>query len=126
MAGVDVTHVQVDGVTPRSLRTSGPYHVVAARLGSHSKVNIVEVLVFTNVGCPYTAQIGFEGIRDGLPVDKVSTMENGESRLIIKSRVGHVIVFTLAHNGRVGIVAAKYGVRERLSPSRDAHDEHTN
>jgi hypothetical protein len=53
-------------------------------------------------------------------------MENGESRLIIKSRVGHVIVLTFAHNGRVRIVAAKYGIRERLCPSRDAHYEHAN
>jgi hypothetical protein len=118
--------MQVNGIAPRSHRTLGPHHIVTARLGGHGKVNIITVLVLTNVRCPYAAQIGFEGIGDGLPVDKVPTVENGESRLIIKSRVSHVIVFTLAHNGRVGIVAAKYGVRERLSPSRDAHDEHTN
>ena len=114
MTRVDIGHMQVDGVAPRSVGTIGIDHIIAAWLGGYSKVDIIFVLILTDVRSPYAAQISLEGIADGLPMDEVPTMEDGESWLVVKGRVGHVVVTALAHDGWVRIVASQNRVRVGL------------
>lgn len=125
MAGVDVGHSQIHGFAPGAIGGVGCHHEVHAAAGlqssvglcahgisgiGHRKINIIFVLIFANVRCPYGTQEGVERRTDGLPVNEVAAMEDRESRHVVEGAVRHVIVVAVAHDGRVGIVTSQNGV----------------
>ena len=121
MARVYVLHLQVDGVAPRTIRTLGPHHIVGTRSGSHREINVIPVFVFADVGSPHTAQIRLQCVTNRFPVHQITTMPHRKSWLIVESRVRHVVVFALTHDGGIGIVATQYRIDIGLCLCRQHH-----
>ena len=125
MAGVDIGNAQIHGLAPGTIGGVGCHHEVHAAAGlqasvglcahgirgiGHRKINIIFVLIFANVRCPYGTQEGVERRTDGLPVNEVAAVEDRESRHVVEGAVRHVIVLAVAHDGGVGIVASQDGI----------------
>ena len=107
-AGVDLADVQVDRVAPGTVRRVGRDHPVAAVVDREIDVELVPDL--GDVRGPDAAQVGLQGIADGLPVHQVLRVPDHQARVVVERRMGHVVVVTVPHDGRVGIVAPEDGV----------------
>jgi hypothetical protein len=39
-------------------------------------------------------------------------MKYNQAGNVVKRRMGHVIILTLPHNGRIGVISAQYGIEK--------------
>ena len=119
ITGVDVTHLQVNGLAPRAPYVGGPSHTV----GAMGRVIDIELaIVLYEVGG--IARAGHTA--DRFPRQQVARMPNEESRGITERRMSHVIVFTIANNLRVCKVARQYGTGETANGVAASRRKHEN
>ena len=124
---VDVGNTQINGLAPWTIGGIGRNDKVHAAAGlqitpclgtnglrweGYGEVYVVLAIIFANIWRPNRAQECVECRTDRLPMHKVATVEDDETRHVVERTVRHIVILAIAHDGGVGVVTSENRIGE--------------